>query len=246
MFFLGVLLVGVAYLSGAFSPRQPKTVVLDVGLSGIRFSLVLFALFWVMELVGQEIQRKTVLFALTYPVARGHYIVGRYFGVVSLLTLAALLLGMMLWVVVLNAGGGYEQGFAVAAGVPFWLTIGGLWVDAVVVAAFAVWIATLSTVGLLPLVLGLAFAVGGKSLGAVAEYLKAGAGGDAAILALAPIVDAIQWFIPDLSRLDWRVWPMYGMVPEAAAVVGGLIMAVSYAVLLVGLAVLAFGRREFQ
>jgi len=52
---LGVLLVGVAFLSAAFSPRQPKTVALDVGLSGVRFSLVLFALFWVQELVGQEI-----------------------------------------------------------------------------------------------------------------------------------------------------------------------------------------------
>jgi hypothetical protein len=30
---LGLLLVGVAYLSAAFSPRQPKTVALDVGLS---------------------------------------------------------------------------------------------------------------------------------------------------------------------------------------------------------------------
>ena len=51
---LGVLLVGVAFLSASFSPRQPKTVALDVGLSGMRFSLVLFALFWVQELIGRE------------------------------------------------------------------------------------------------------------------------------------------------------------------------------------------------
>ena len=47
---LGVLLVGVAYLSASFSPRAPKTVALDVGLSGMRFSLILFALLWVQEL----------------------------------------------------------------------------------------------------------------------------------------------------------------------------------------------------
>ena len=29
---LGIVLMGVAYLSSAFSPRQPKTVALDVGL----------------------------------------------------------------------------------------------------------------------------------------------------------------------------------------------------------------------
>ena len=134
---LGVLLVGVAFLSASFSPRQPKTVAQDVGFSGIRFSLILFALFWVQELVGQEIQRRTVLFALTYPVPRGQYLIGRYLAVLGLLALAAVMLGMLLWIVVLNAGGGYEQPFAVAPGAAYWLTILGLWADAAVVTAFA-------------------------------------------------------------------------------------------------------------
>lgn len=243
---IGVVLVGVAYLAGFFSPRQPKTVMLDVGLSGLRFSLILFALFWVQELIGQEIQRRTVLFALTYPVARGHYLAGRYFGILGLLALAAVLLGMLLWVVVLYGGGIYEQGFEVAPGRPYWLSVAGLWLDAAVVTAFAVWIASLSTVGVLPLALGLAFAVGGKSLGAVAEYLAGGAEGDASIMQLAPIVNAIQWFLPDLSRLDWRAWPMYGVMPDTAAMAGGIAVAASYSVLLVTLAVLGFSRREFQ
>ncbi len=243
---LGVLLVGVAYLSGSFSPRQPTTVALDIGLSGLRFSLVLFALFWVQELVGQEIQRRTVLLALTYPVARGHYLVGRYFGVLGLLAVAAVLLGLLLWLVTLNAGRGYEQGYAIAPGLPYWLTIFGLWIDAAVVAAFALWIASLSTVSMLPLALGLAFAAAGKSLGAVVEYLAAGAEGDAEIMRLAPIVKAIQWFLPDLSRLDWRAWPMYGVAPESMAMAGGGLVAASYIALLVTLAVFAFNRREFE
>lgn len=243
---LGLLLVGIAYLSASFSPRQPRTVALDVGLSGIRFSLILFALFWVQELVGREIERRTVLFALTYPVPRGHYLIGRYFGVLGLLALAALLLGMFLWLVVLSSGGTYEQGFAVAPGRAYWLTLLGLWFDAAVVVAFALWIASLSTVPMLPLALGLAFAAGGKSLGAVAEYLAAGAEGDADIMKLAPIIDAIQWFLPDLSRLDWRAWPMYGVAPDTMAMLGGGLVAVSYIVLLLALAVMTFNRREFQ
>jgi hypothetical protein len=166
--------------------------------------------------------------------------------VLGLLALAALLLGMLLWLVVLNSGGTYTQGFAVAPGGPYWLTIIGLWFDAAVVAAFALWIASLSTVPMLPLALGLAFAAGGKSLGAVAEYLSKGAEGDPDIMRLAPVVDAIQWVLPDLSRLDWRAWPMYGLAPDAMAMLGGIVVAITYAALLVGLAVLTFTRREFQ
>jgi Cu-processing system permease protein len=243
---LGVLLVGVAYLSASFSPRQPRTVALDVGLSGLRVSLILFALFWVQELVGREIERRTVLFSLTYPVARGNYVLGRYLGVIGLLALAALLLGLLLWVAVRTTGGDYQQAFVVAAGLPYWATVAGLWVDAAVVAAFALWLATLSTVPMLPLALGLAFAVGGKSLGAVAEYLAKGADGDAELMRFAPFIDAIQWVLPDLSRLDWRAWPMYGLAPDALAVALSLLLATFYAALLLAMAVAVFSRREFQ
>jgi ABC-type transport system involved in multi-copper enzyme maturation permease subunit len=243
---LGIVLMGVAYLSSAFSPRQPKTVALDVGLSGIRISLVLFALFWIQELIGREIDRRTVLFALTYPVARGHYVIGRYLGVLGLLALAAAILGILLWIVVQYAGLGYDQGFGIKGGLPYWATIVGLWVDAAVVAAFALWIATLSTVPMLPLALGLAFAIGGKSLGAVVEYLAKGADGDADLMRFAPIINVTQWVLPDLSRLDWRAWPMYGLPPDGQALGLSLVLAASYAALLISLAVITFTRREFQ
>lgn len=243
---LGALLVGVAYLSASFSPRQPQTVALDVGLSGLRITLVLFSLFWVQELVAREIERRTVLFALTYPVARSHYIIGRYLGVLGLVALAAVLLGMLLWLAVLMLGKAYAQGFAVVLGFPYWLTVAGVWLDAAVVAAFALWVATFSTVPMLPLALGLAFAVGGKSLGAVADYLAKGAEGDLALMRFAPIIDAIQWVLPDLSRLDWRNWPMYGLAPDGQAAALGLILALSYAALLLTLAAMTFTRRDFE
>lgn len=243
---LGALLVGVAYLAASFSPRQPQTVALDVGLSGLRVTLILFSLFWIQELVAREIDRRTVLFALSYPVARGHYIIGRYLGVLGLIALAALLLGMLLWAVVLTLGKGYVQGFAIAPGSPYWSTVAGLWLDAAVVTAFALWVASFSTVPMLPLALGLAFAIGGKSLGAVAEYLAKGADGDPELMRFAPIINAIQWVLPDLSRLDWRAWPMYGLAPDGQAVGLGVLLAVSYAALLLTLAVMIFTRRDFE
>jgi hypothetical protein len=156
------------------------------------------------------------------------------------------LLGMLLWLVVLTLGKGYAQGFPIAPGFPYWSAVAGLWVDAAVVTAFALWVATFSTVPMLPLALGLAFAVAGKSLGAVVEYLAKGADGDLNLMRLAPVIDAIQWVLPDLSRLDWRNWPMYGLTPDAQAVGLGLILAASYATVLLTLAVMTFNRRDFE
>ena len=93
VFVLGVLTIGLAYLSGFFSPRQPQTVALDVGFSGIRFCLILLNLFWVQDLVAREIDRRVILFSLAYPVTRGAFLAGRFAAILILSGLAAIVLG---------------------------------------------------------------------------------------------------------------------------------------------------------
>ncbi|MBK7673951.1 MAG: hypothetical protein IPJ27_03835 [Candidatus Accumulibacter sp.] len=246
VFFLGMLMIGIAYLSGFFSPRQPQTVALDVGFSGIRFSLVLLNLFWVQELVAREIDRRVILFSLAYPVSRGAFLAGRFAAVLLLSLLAANVLGLLLLLAVMVVGG-FGQEFPPALGLPFWSTVAGLALDAAVVAAFALCIAALSTVSVLPLALGAAFAVAGKALGATMDYLARGADGDQELLAsYSPIVDRIRWLVPDLSRLDWREWSMYQLAPGAEMVFWSVSMAVAYIVLLLVAASLLFSRREFS
>lgn len=245
VFALGIALIGVAYLTGYFSPRQPKTVALDVGFSGLRFSLVLLSLFWIQELVGNEIERKTVIFALSYPVSRAAYLLGRFFGILGLTALAALVMGLLLWLAVLAAGSFYEQEFSVNLGFPYWWTIIGIWLDVAVVIAFAFWVASLSTVPVLPLVTGMAFAIGGRGLGAVQDYLLRGADGDQEMVGnFGPAISLIRWVLPDLSRLDWRVWPMYSAAPDWQAQALAVVMAAAYSTLMLLLAIRAFSRRE--
>jgi ABC-type transport system involved in multi-copper enzyme maturation permease subunit len=247
VFVLGLILMAVALLAGSFSPRQPQTVVLDVGLSGLRFSLVLLGVFWIQELVAKEIDRRTVIFALTYPVSRHAYLLGRYFGILCLMLAATIVLALLLGLAVSFAGYGYEQAYPILLGMPFWTAVYGVWLDVAVVVAFALWIAAISTVSILPIALGAAFAIAGRALGAVLQYLMGGADGDKDLAGtFLPILNVVQWMLPDLSRLDWRVWPMYGAVPPAGSVLWSSLMAGAYTLVMLGLAVRSFAHREFS
>ena len=247
IFLLGIALVGVAYLSASFSPRQPRTVALDVGLSGLRFCLVLFVIMLIQDLVGREIERRSVVLTLSYPVHRAGYLFGRYFGALALSGVAAFVLGLLLWLAVILAGSHYEQQYRVDLAMPFWIAILGIWIDVAVVAAFTLWISTLSTVSMLPLMLGALFAIAGRTLGAVFDYVAKGADGQTDIAArYGPLLDVGRWLVPDLSRLDWRAWPMYGEVPDAFALWLGVGMAVAYVGAMLGLSVYAFACREFS
>lgn len=247
IFVLGLILIAVALLAGSFSARQPQTVVLDVGLSCMRFSLVLLGVFWIQELVAKEIDRRTVIFALTYPVPRYAYLMGRYFGILVLLFAAALALALLLGLSVAAVNRGYEQSTPVLLGGPFWLAVFGVWLDVAVVVAFALWIAAISTVAILPIALGAAFAIAGRAVGAVLQYLMSGADGDRDLTATyLPILNVVQWFLPDLSRLDWRLWSMYGTAPAMESVGWAALMAIAYATLMLGFAVRGFACREFN
>lgn len=247
VFALGVLMIGIAYLSGFFSPRHPKTVALDVGFSAVRFALVLLNLFWVQELVAREIDRRVILFSLAYPVSRASFLAGRFLAVLVLTILAAAVLGFLLLLAVLLVGGGYVQEFDVSLGIPFWTSIAGFALDAAVVGAFSLCIAALSTVSVLPLALGAAFAVAGKALGATIDYLARGADGDDELLAsYDPVVRFVRWLLPDLSRLDWREWAMYQLAPGTETVFWSVTMAVGYIGLLLAAASVLFARREFS
>jgi hypothetical protein len=98
---------------------------------------------------------------------------------------------------------------------------------------------------MLPLALGLGFAIAGKTLGAVLDYLARGADGDERVLNMSPLLEGMQWLLPDLSRLDWRSWALYGVQPTGDALFWPVVMALSYVLILLALSVFVFSRREF-
>lgn len=247
VFLLGVFLIFVAFLSGSFSPRHPRTVALDFGLSGTRITLVLLNLLWMQELFLREIDRKSVLFSLTYPVSRDAYVLGRYLSVITLSVLAQVILGLALLIAVQMAGGGYQQDFPVALGYPLLATLLAQLLDVAVVAAFSVWMASIASSPAVAISTGAAFAICGKALGATMEYVTSGADGDQAMVAtFAPLIDVIRWLLPDLSRLDWRDWPLYGATQGVEVAVASCAMALGYIVVMLVLAAHVFRRREFS
>ncbi|KAF0166936.1 MAG: hypothetical protein FD157_98 [Rhodocyclaceae bacterium] len=246
VFVLGLALVAVAYLAAGFSPRHPRTVALDIGFSGARFTLILLSLFWVQDLVTREIDRKIILQSLSYPVSRAAFLFGRYLAVLGLVCLSACILALCLLLAVVLSSPNYDQEFSVGLGLPYWAAFAGIVLDVGVVAAVAMAVATVSTVAVLPLLVGAAFAVAGKALGPAFDYLARGADGDVQFAGeWGGRVEVVRWLIPDLSRLDWRDWPLYGAVPPTELIVWPILMALAYALIVLALAWRVLERREF-
>jgi len=241
---LSVLLFGVAFLAGAFSARQPMVVGLDVGFSALRFALLFLALVWVQEIIQKELDRKTVQWSLAYPLSRSGYLFSKWLTVALLLLLATAVFALPLWALGSFMDWGYADGSRPVLGAAFLACLFAAWLESLVVLSVTVLLVTLSSTPFLAISLGGLFALAGRGLGAVMEYLLFSDYADAEVKArYMPLAAKLQWLLPDLSALDWRQSVLYdnwqGLHPWPA-----LTMASAYIVIFVVLAMLSFERRE--
>lgn len=243
---LGLLVAGSALLASGFSGRQPMTVGLDVGLSGLRLVLLLLALMWVQLLLAQDVERKTVYFMLAYPYTRGQFLVSRFVSLALLCAGATVLLGMALWLALSVANWDYVQTTMPQLDYRYALVMLGIWLDLLVVLAFAILLCSLSTTPFLPLLMGLAFALAARGLGTTFDYLRSTQVASAGqVRILGPLLDHAYLWLPDLSRLDWRVFTLYDLAPAAAPMLWAAAMALAYVLGMLALAVTLFQRRDF-
>lgn len=247
--FLGLLTAATAWLAAEFSGRQPETVALDVGLSLIRLFGALLVLFWVTELLGRDLERRTIFFVLAYPFPRSIYILSRFLAVIGLSAIAVIgLCAFTLAAWWVTAHSGYEQVYPVhLQGMALPLTLSLIWLDLAAIGAFTLLVAALSTTPMLAFFVGMAFAVSARSLGPILAYLTTDdPGAQKLAVTYQPLLDAIHWIVPDLSRLDVRSTVLYGIWPEATATMWASLHVGFYVIIALILAVMLFQRREFN
>lgn len=242
---IAIALVTSSLLAGSFSGRQPVTVALDVGFSGLRVALLLMALFWVQELFTKDLERKTLYFVLAYPITRKQYLFSRFTSAALLMALAVLIVGGLLWTAIFYLGSSYQQVTPPALDGRIGLVLVGIWLDLIVVMAFAILVSTFSTTPFLPILVGLGFAMAARGLGPTFDYLRNNPLADQQQASvLAPVLEYSHAWLPDLSRLDYRAWVLYNLPVNYADFGYATLMAVAYTLLALILAGVVLQRRE--
>jgi hypothetical protein len=61
----------------------------------------------------------------------------------------------------------------------------------------------------------------------------------------SPLLEHAYVWLPDLSRLDWRVLSLYDLPPEPLAMALAALNALAYIAALTALAIVIFQRRNF-
>src|SRR5512144_731443 len=81
-----LLLFGVTALVATMIPREVGKVSVDMALSTISFAGLLIVLFVGINLLAKDLDKRTIYTVLSRPISRSQYIIGKFFGMVLLIT----------------------------------------------------------------------------------------------------------------------------------------------------------------
>ena len=230
-----LLLIGAALIFSQASLGQEARIITDAGLSAVRLFGLAIAIFIGVGLVYKEIEKRTVLVLLSKPLRRSQFILGKYFGLCLTLLVNTAVMTAALTLALL-----YAQSAFTPLQARLWPVAYLLWLELLVMTAWALLFSSFSTPMLSALFTVLLFILGNW-----AADLKLFA------------ETASSWFARVLCRVLYHVVPnlpdfnfiaplAHGQTVPVKLIAGATVYAALYIGALLALTVLIFERRNFK
>jgi len=225
-----LIIIGVSRLLSLLTVGDEEKIIKDVGLAAISLFGVLTAVFVGVSLVFKEIERRTVYTLLAQPVARSHFLAGKFVGLFSVLLLNVVLMSTALFSLLAIRG---ESPWPLLPAVCL------IAVELAVVTAFALLFSSLTN-PVLSSVWTFAIYVAGHlswSLLLLRDKVPEGIA--------RWVCTGLYWLLPNFTRLNLKSHVVHGLELPDGYVGLAALYGLGYGVVVVALACWAFSRKEF-
>jgi len=227
--FFAILMTLSGVLLREMSIRQDQKIIKDLGLASIEIFGILIALFVGVSLVSKEIEKRSLYPLLAKPLGRGEFLIGRFLG-----------LGLTLLVNVVTMTAAMLLTLTLTSGPPD---------PALLAAVYATYLSLLLVVAIAVLFSSIA----STTTAAIATFCVVVSGrysdvirGMSDVLPDAPrlLIDVLYYGLPNFRNFDLKDRVVYGDSVATADLAWLTLYAVLYGSLALGLALLAFRRRD--
>ncbi len=215
-----------------FTTEAAPKLVVDIGIAAIELVALIVAAFAGANLIAREIDKRTIFVLIAKPISRADFILGKHLGISA--TLAAIvglmtliyLGGLALWKITVPVGT-----LVVACFFIFW--------QLMLVAAIAILFGSFAS-SLVAALLSLAAYLAGnfsKDLLALGEITQ-----NEGVQRVSRLIYLV---LPDLSRANLKNEAVYGILPALPDLLGNAIYVLSYALLVLAIAMPIAARRQY-
>ncbi len=230
-----LLLTGAAIFIGELSGGQERKIIVDLGLSAMLLFGVFIAIFVGVGLVYKEIERRTIYSMFAKPVKRGEFIVGKFLGLCLTLLINVVVMGAGISLALIYVSGGWDP-----LALSIWPAIFLIYVELMILTSVALLFSSFSSPSLSALLTFFVFIIGHFS--ADLKGLATSMGSTAARW----LFRALYYGLPNLANLSFIAPAAHGETPRLSYVAPVLLYSILYMVIILSIATLIFGRRNFK
>lgn len=240
---IGLLAVALAFFSivlGEWSVFDRAYVIKSTTLSVMSLSGLLISIFVGISLVQKEIQRRTVLTLLSKPISRASFIIGKYFGLLAVVSVHLVLLTCIFYLILLCTNASPTLSILTAVYMIF--------CEMAVVIAVALLFSSFSSTVLSALfTLGVYFAghLSNQLLEQIQFASRMGEMGDTSTAILEKAAVVIHAVFPGLYRYNITNYVVHGLALPDMYVFWNTLYALGYVGVFLGVASWWFSRRDF-
>lgn len=226
-----LLLIGLSLALGQLSFAEQSRISANFGFTGIHLSAAILAIFIGSSLVAREIEKRTIMTLLVRPVSRTQFIVGKFFGLVMVLTALIAGLSLVLLMVVSFLELKVELNFLVA--------IVGIWFEALLLLSLSLFFGSFARPTMTVVFTGSMFLIG-HWVDSLKFFVDKSESTGFKLLG-----KTISKVFPNLEVLNWRSAPVYELSIPASTATPALMYASAWIIFLLALTSLIFRRRDF-
>jgi ABC-type transport system involved in multi-copper enzyme maturation permease subunit len=230
--FFTLVLVAAVNLLPQVAAAGEKKIIIDVGIAAIEIVGLIVAVFVGTSLVNKEIDKRTIFVLIAKPMSRAEFILGKHLGISSVLgMLVAVMSVIFVAVMALSNISIPISAILVANFYIFW--------QLMLMGAIAILFGTFTSSLLAALLTFATYLMGNfsRDLLSLGEISKNES--------LQAFTRTIYLLLPDLSRANLKNEAVYGILPAIADLFNNGVYILSYALLVLAIAILIFARRQF-
>ncbi|MBT7608524.1 MAG: ABC transporter permease [Bacteriovoracaceae bacterium] len=232
VFFLGIGLLFFSYAATEFSYGAAKKIAMDFGLGALSFSSIGIAIFIGVNIVNKEIESRTIYLALSQPITRSSFLIGRLLGMSLLLLLNILILALMTLFTYFILGGQLNP-------LVLWCVVFAF-LEAVVVLNIVVLFSLITNITMSVVYTILLYMIGQSITDVIALTDVPNRKG------LHILTKAIATFIPDFSKLNIKQFVLYQQNLETTYLLNALFYSIMVIVILIFFSSLIFHKKELD
>jgi len=232
--FFALMILGMGFLAAQMTYAHPERIIVDFGIAALSISCAVIAALTGSSLLNREFERRTAYVALSHPISRGQFLLGKYAGLAWVLAVNWLLLvSAFLFILNFTADNFYE----ILTPILGWALVFAL-LQGLVLASITLFFSTFCTSSLTFM-----FTVGIYLIGNNISEIRLLAAHSKAP-ALNTALNSLSSILPNLEHFNLGSSVTYGLPPSPGLISAGLFYGCIVSVIFLFLAGLLIRTKE--